>query len=73
MVRERQRGERSLHSSLLRIWGGPAGYGPSRTRSMLTGVGAAQTWSAPVDKEVAPRLAEAARAVRRRDRSKRFG
>ncbi len=31
---------------------------------MLTGVGAAQTWNTPVDKEVAPRLAEAARAVR---------
>lgn len=46
------------------IWGGPGGYGPFRTRSILTGSRVRGNWKLPIDSAVERKLLEAARVTR---------
>lgn len=65
VVQEQLAAERAIAAFVpVMIWGGPRGYGPFRTRAILTGNRTAENKSAPIDREVAPRLVEAARVVR---------
>lgn len=66
MVQEQVANGRALAAFVpVMIWGGPGGYGPFRTRAVLTGNRSARNRTAPLDETVAHLLLEAARVVRR--------